>query len=50
MSAAGHGATRDARPAAAQEIRNFSLIIVGMGGIGSVAAEMLTRCGIGKVP
>ena len=33
----------------AQEIRNFSVIIVGMGGIGSVAGEMLTRCGIGKV-
>jgi tRNA A37 threonylcarbamoyladenosine dehydratase len=23
------------------------VIIVGLGGIGSVAAEMLTRCGIG---
>ena len=50
MSAAGQDATRDARAAAAPEIRNFSIIIVGMGGIGSVAAEMLTRCGIGKVP
>lgn len=24
-------------------------MIVGVGGIGSVAAEMLTRCGIGKL-
>lgn len=32
-----------------EEIRNFSIIVVGMGGIGSVAAEMLTRCGIGKL-
>ncbi len=30
-------------------IRNYSVIIVGMGGVGSVAAEMLTRCGIGKL-
>mmetsp|Transcript_29145 Transcript_29145/g.38332 ORF Transcript_29145/g.38332 Transcript_29145/m.38332 type:complete len:420 (-) Transcript_29145:183-1442(-) len=32
-----------------ENIRNFSIIIVGLGGIGSVAAEMLTRCGIGKL-
>ncbi len=32
-----------------QEIRKFSVIIVGVGGVGSVAAEMLTRCGIGKL-
>jgi len=32
-----------------EEIRTFSVIIVGLGGIGSVAAEMLTRCGIGKL-
>lgn len=32
-----------------EDIRNFSIIVVGMGGIGSVAAEMLTRCGIGKL-
>jgi ubiquitin-like modifier-activating enzyme 5 len=30
-------------------IREFSVVIVGMGGVGSVAAEMLTRCGIGKL-
>lgn len=32
-----------------ESIRTFSVIIVGVGGIGSVAAEMLTRCGIGKL-
>ena len=32
-----------------ERIRTFSIMIVGIGGIGSVAAEMLTRCGIGKV-
>lgn len=25
------------------------MLIVGVGGVGSVAAEMLTRCGIGKL-
>ena len=25
------------------------MAIVGVGGVGSVTAEMLTRCGIGKV-
>ena len=30
-------------------IRDFSIIIVGVGGVGSVAAEMLTRCGVGKL-
>jgi len=30
-------------------IRDFSVIVVGMGGVGSVAAEMLTRCGIGRL-
>jgi ubiquitin-like modifier-activating enzyme 5 len=25
------------------------VVVVGLGGIGSVAAEMLTRCGIGKL-
>uniref|UniRef100_K3WL61 Ubiquitin-like modifier-activating enzyme 5 n=1 Tax=Globisporangium ultimum (strain ATCC 200006 / CBS 805.95 / DAOM BR144) TaxID=431595 RepID=K3WL61_GLOUD len=32
-----------------ENIRDFSVLIVGLGGIGSVAAEMLTRCGIGKL-
>ena len=32
-----------------QRIRDFTVAIVGVGGVGSVTAEMLTRCGIGKV-
>lgn len=32
-----------------EAIRNFSIAVVGLGGVGSVAAEMLTRCGIGKL-
>lgn len=32
-----------------QRIRTFTVAVVGVGGVGSVAAEMLTRCGIGKV-
>ncbi|CAF1118042.1 unnamed protein product [Rotaria sordida] len=32
-----------------ERIREFSVMIVGVGGVGSVAAEMLTRCGIGKL-
>jgi ubiquitin-like modifier-activating enzyme 5 len=32
-----------------EQIRDFSIIVVGVGGIGSVACEMLTRCGIGKL-
>lgn len=32
-----------------QEIRNFTVAVVGVGGVGSVTAEMLTRCGIGKL-
>jgi len=32
-----------------EQIRTFSVIIVGVGGVGSVVAEMLTRCGIGKL-
>lgn len=30
-------------------IRDYSVAIVGLGGVGSVAAEMLTRCGIGRL-
>ncbi|XP_024531735.1 ubiquitin-like modifier-activating enzyme 5 isoform X1 [Selaginella moellendorffii] len=32
-----------------EKIRDFSVAIVGVGGVGSVAAEMLTRCGIGRL-
>jgi ubiquitin-like modifier-activating enzyme 5 len=32
-----------------EQIRDHSVMIVGVGGVGSVAAEMLTRCGIGKL-
>lgn len=32
-----------------EKIREFSIAIVGVGGVGSVTAEMLTRCGIGKL-
>lgn len=32
-----------------QKIRDFSIAIIGIGGVGSVTAEMLTRCGIGKL-
>ena len=32
-----------------ERIREFTVAIVGVGGVGSVTAEMLTRCGIGKV-
>lgn len=30
-----------------QRIRDKAVAVVGIGGVGSVAAEMLTRCGIG---
>lgn len=32
-----------------QRIRDKTIAIVGIGGVGSVAAEMLTRCGIGRL-
>ena len=32
-----------------EDIRLFTVAIVGVGGVGSVAAEMMTRCGIGKL-
>jgi hypothetical protein len=32
-----------------EKIRDFTVAVVGIGGVGSVTAEMLTRCGIGKV-
>ncbi|KDD71981.1 ThiF family protein, partial [Helicosporidium sp. ATCC 50920] len=32
-----------------ESIRSKTVAIVGMGGVGSVAAEMLTRCGIGRL-
>uniref|UniRef100_G3UEF4 Ubiquitin-like modifier-activating enzyme 5 n=1 Tax=Loxodonta africana TaxID=9785 RepID=G3UEF4_LOXAF len=32
-----------------ERIRTFAIAIVGVGGVGSVTAEMLTRCGIGKL-
>ena len=32
-----------------EKIREYSVIIIGVGGIGSVVAEMLTRCGLGKL-
>merc|ERR1711988_694551 len=32
-----------------ENIQSFSVAIVGLGGIGAVVAEMLARCGIGKL-
>lgn len=32
-----------------EKIRDFTVTVVGVGGVGSVTAEMLTRCGIGKL-
>ena len=31
------------------DIRHKSVIVVGVGGVGSVASEMLVRCGVGKL-
>jgi len=32
-----------------EAIRDVTIMVVGVGGVGSVAAEMLTRCGVGKL-
>lgn len=32
-----------------ETIRLYTCAIIGVGGVGSVTAEMLTRCGIGKL-
>ena len=32
-----------------EKIRECSVLVVGVGGVGSVLCEMLTRCGIGKI-
>ncbi|XP_070162122.1 ubiquitin-like modifier-activating enzyme 5 isoform X1 [Polyergus mexicanus] len=32
-----------------EKIRELTIAIVGIGGVGSVTAEMLTRCGVGKL-
>lgn len=32
-----------------EAIREKSVAVVGIGGVGSVAAEMLTRCGVGSL-
>ena len=32
-----------------ERIRGMTVAVVGLGGVGSVAAEMLTRCGIGRL-
>ena len=32
-----------------REIRNKTVAVVGVGGVGSVASEMLVRCGVGKL-
>ncbi|XP_026693309.2 ubiquitin-like modifier-activating enzyme 5 [Ciona intestinalis] len=32
-----------------ETIREYTVAVVGVGGVGSVTAEMLTRCGIGKL-
>ena len=32
-----------------ERIRDLTVAVVGMGGVGSVACEMLTRCGLGRL-
>lgn len=32
-----------------EKIRDYTVAVVGIGGVGSVTAEMLTRCGVGKL-
>ena len=32
-----------------EKVRSLTVVVVGVGGVGSVVAEMLTRCGVGKV-
>lgn len=32
-----------------EAVRTFTVAVVGMGGVGSVAAEMLARCGLGRL-
>lgn len=32
-----------------EKIRDFTVAVVGIGGVGSVTAEMLARCGIGRL-
>lgn len=32
-----------------EQIRQKTVAVIGVGGVGSVAAEMLTRCGVGKL-
>ncbi|KAG2387960.1 hypothetical protein C9374_000810 [Naegleria lovaniensis] len=32
-----------------ERIRDFTVAVVGLGGVGAVVCEMLTRCGIGKL-
>merc|ERR1711936_471607 len=32
-----------------EKIRDYTVALVGVGGVGSVSAEMLTRCGVGKL-
>ncbi|KAG7264562.1 hypothetical protein CRUP_019970 [Coryphaenoides rupestris] len=40
--------TRRLTPSILDKIRSYAVAVVGVGGVGSVTAEMLTRCGIGK--